>query len=91
MQRRGITVAAAILVLGCPLVYAVTDLLPVPFEKFRDGYFLATAVLVILVSAIWLAYSVRLRDWRVMFGATAGLLTGLMAVCVILWMFMYFE
>ena len=91
MQQRGITLAAATLVLGCPLVYAITDPLPVHFEKFRDGYFLATATLVIVVSAAWLAYSVRSQNWRIMLAATVSLLSGLTAVCVMFWMFTYFE
>jgi hypothetical protein len=91
MQLRSITLAAAILVLGCPLAYAITDPLPLPFEKLRDGYFLTTAILVVAVSATWLAYSLVSRNWRIVLAAITGLLSGLAAICVMLWMFMYFE
>lgn len=89
--HRAVALTASILLVFCPVVYAVTDPLAVQFEKLRDGYFLGTGATIIFVSTVWVAYFTSLRKWPAMFAAVAALLSAATAVCVMLWMFVYFE
>ncbi len=84
-------VTASILLLLCPMVYAITDPLAVQFERLRDVYFLTTGATIIFVSAMWLTYSFRSRKWIITFSTVAAMLSAATAVFVMLWMFIYFE
>lgn len=86
-----LTRAAAVLLLLCPLIYAITDRLDVQFEKLRDGHFLATGATIIFVSAAWLTQSVRKRNWAALVVAIIGLIVASSAVCILLWFVMYLE
>jgi hypothetical protein len=89
--ERSITQLAVILLLLCPLVYAVTDRLDVQFEKLRDGFFLGTGSTIIFVSAERLNSSYRSRRWLHAVAAASSLASATVAVFVLLWFVMYLE
>ncbi len=89
--HRSITLFAAIFLLLCPAVYAVTDSLAVQFEKLRDGFFLATGSTIVFVASVWLASS--FKPFRLAHIATAmlALLSSSVSVIAVLWVVMYLE
>ncbi len=89
--HRSITFSAAVFLLLCPVVYAVTDPLAVQFEILRDCFFLATGSTIVFVTSVFLASS--LKPPRVARIVISGMLLLLSSVAVItlLWMIMYFE
>ena len=89
--HRSVVVVAIVLLLFCPVVYAITDPLAVEFEKLRDGYFLTIGSTLIFVSATWLVSSFKLRRLAHAVTAALGLLSAAVGVLVLLWMIMYFE
>jgi hypothetical protein len=86
-----LAVAAAILLLLSPIVYAATDPLDKHFEKLRDGHFLATGATIIFVSTAWLTHSVRERNWTAFAAATLASVVANLAVFVLLWIVLYLE
>lgn len=82
---------AGILLLACPIAYAVTDPLPVRFELLRDVLFLATGSTLTFISTGWTTNSARARQWGQVSGSAAlsVLVAGLTFLMVSL--FMYLE
>lgn len=79
------------LLLACPLVYAITDPLPVAYEKPRDGFFLGTATTVVFVCAAWASTAWQTRKWQAILLAVFGVVASAAAIFMILFMIMHFE
>jgi hypothetical protein len=88
---RPVTLAAATMVLVCPIVYVVTDRLAVQFERLRDGYFLAAGAAMIFICAAWLVHSARSQRRIARLTTASGLLVSGAAVDVLLWLVVYLE
>jgi hypothetical protein len=82
---------ALLMIAFCPVVYVVTEFLDSQFERMRDSYFLATASTIIFLSATWVNYSAKLREWAILWAAIGVQLAATLAVLVMIWMFIYFE
>lgn len=83
--------AAGTLLLSCPIIYILTDPLPVTFEMMRDAFFLATSSSITFVSAGWIASFVRSRQWIRLCVAGLFAACGAAAVAVMIAVFMYLE
>jgi hypothetical protein len=88
---RPVTLAAATLVLMCPIVYVVTDRLAAQIERWRDGYFLAAGAAMIFICASWMVHSARSQRRIARLTAALGLLVSSAAVGVLLWLVVYLE
>jgi hypothetical protein len=62
---RPMTVVAATLILGCPLVYMTTDHMHARAEVLRDSYFLGSFTVASMVAGAWLRSSWRDRQWPI--------------------------
>jgi hypothetical protein len=89
--HRFVALVVAVLLLFCPLIYAVTKPLAIEFETIRDSYFLGVGSTLLFVSATWLSSSYKTRRWIHAVAAACGLTFTAVAVFVLLWMVMYFE
>jgi len=85
------TLIAGILLLACPVVYQITDPLPVRFEMLRDAFFLATGSTVTFVSAGWTVSFVRARQWIQMFATGALNVVAACSIPIMITVYMYLE
>jgi hypothetical protein len=82
---------AGLLLLACPLIYLLTDPLPVAWEKARDAAFLATGSIVTFVTAAWSGHFLRARKWILAFAGGLLLVCAAGSVAVMIAVFMYLE
>jgi MFS family permease len=89
--RRPVMLLAAILLILCPVVYALTDRMSVEFEKLRDGYFLGVGIAIIFVAAAGLIESYKTGKRGRAVAASLCLASAAAAVSVLLWLVIYLE
>lgn len=82
---------AGLLLLACPVVYAIIDFLPHAYEMARDVILLTTASVAIFVSSGWMAPCLQSRRWPQGLAGATGVLTGAAAVVIMTWLFVYLE
>ena len=67
---------AVLLLLACPIVYAITDPLPHVYEIVRDSIFLTTGGMVILVCSGWTVTCLKSNRLTCAFASALGVLSG---------------
>ncbi len=90
LKRSTVRMAVVLLIL-CPVVYAVTDRMDSEFERLRDVYFLVTGSMIVFVFAAWLTSAISTQNWKPVVGAAWGLVFSVLAELIVLYAALYFE
>lgn len=88
-SSRSAILIAGTLLLSCPAVYALAQLLQ--FDRFGESFFLATGSTMTFASAGWAANCLHARQWIRMFATVLINIAALGAIVLMISIFMYLE